>query len=315
MNHPHPHGTETSQSPLTSAVADGAIEWRDPATLRVHPVAKTLHDLADDDARFLTIVVSMERTGFAADKPVTIDEQCRILDGRHRWRAAKRLQLQRIPCVVRSETEAATIILDSIACRKHYTKSAVAFECYPLVKGAHEEARSRRLEMLRKGQQIPVVDGIGYGTTVNGLALQIGICRDLFMQASKVHALFAKDPDYAAQMLPRIFGEPVGGEHADARPVGLGAVLAGYKGKQVDKGGPPDDAKSQLELFTKTVEDGITRWDYWKGLSDHDKAQHWGKVRKAALALQHDRATAMADYYTKLATVFRDAAKTDPGHE
>ena len=315
MNHPHPHGTEKSQSPLTSAATEGAIEWRDPATLRVHPVTKTLHDLADDDARFLTIVVSMERTGFATDKPITITEHGLILDGRHRWRAAKRLQLKRIPCVVRSETEAATIILDSIACRKHYTKSAVAFECYPLVKSAHEEARSRRLENLRKGQQIPDVVSRDIGNRVTDFSESIGICRDLFSKAAQVHALFAKDPAYASQMLPRIFGEPVGGEHADARPVGLGAVLAGYKGKQVDKGGPPDDAKRQLELFTKTVEDGITRWDYWKGLSDHDKAQHWGKVKQAAAALPHDRATAMADYYTKLAAVFRDAAKQDPDHE
>ena len=285
------------------------IEMRDPAELRPHPATRHLHNLADDDARFLALVDCMARDGFAADKPATITSDGSILDGRHRWRAAKRLQLARIPCVVRSDADAATVILESIIARKHFTKSALAFECYPLFKAAHEEAKARRLKKLRKGQQIPVSDSLRDGNTVVALAKELGISQDLFQDAAEVHKLFERDPAYAAQMLPRIFGEMVGGEHESTRPVGLGAVIAGHKGRAVDRGGKPAAGRRQLELFTKTVVDGITRWEYWEGLSDDAKADHWAAVRAQASGLAPSRAEAMAHYYSKLAAEFRAAAK------
>ena len=235
------------------------IHMRDPQDLHPHPSTKHLHLLGDDDPRYLALVVSIERGGFDADKPVTIDEKGRILDGRHRWRAAKRLQLERIPCVVRNEHEAATVILNSIVARKHYTKSALAFEVYPFFKAAHAEALRRKLDFLRKGQQIPVSHSVGNGKNTEDFAAQIGVSRNLFDQAAKVHKLFESDPAYAEQMLPRIYAEPVGGEHESTRPVGLGAVIAGYEGKTrtEDRVKP---SYSQLDLFADAVATTFHRW-------------------------------------------------------
>jgi hypothetical protein len=222
-----------------------------------------LHLLSDDDPRFLALCVSIQRGGFDHDKPITIDEHGRILDGRHRWRAAKRLGLETVPCIERAEAEAATVILNSIVARKHYTKSALAFEVYPFFKAAHEEAvrmaQQARLRKLKQGVEVPSTDSVGRRETVDQFAAAIGVSTDLFQQAANVHKIFAFDPSYAEQMIPRIYAEPVGGEHESTRPVGLGAVIAGYQGKTrtEDKAKP---VYNQLDLFADAVATTFHRW-------------------------------------------------------
>lgn len=235
------------------------IEYRDPADLHPHAATKHLHMLGDQDPRFLALVVSIERGGFDGDKPITIDEHGRILDGRHRWRAARRLGLAQVPCIVRHTDEAATVILNSIVARKHFTKGALAFEVYPLFKQAHDAALRRHLEMLKSGRGT-ISDSVGNGRKVEDFAEQIGVSRDLFDQAAKVHKIFESDPDYAAEMLPRIYAEPVGGEKESSRPVGLGAVIAGYAGRNATKDQPKRPEASQLELFSESIASTFHRW-------------------------------------------------------
>ncbi|MBK8255608.1 MAG: hypothetical protein IPK82_23460 [Polyangiaceae bacterium] len=52
-------------------------------------------------------------------------------------------------------------------------------------------------------------------------------------------------------MEPRLLCEPMGGEHEANRPVGLGAIIAGYEGKKNEDKARVDAA--QLDLFGRAV--------------------------------------------------------------
>jgi hypothetical protein len=131
------------------------IVHRNPADLRPHPLSECLHDLADTDVRFTALVDAKIEHGFDPDKPLTIVPHNRILDGRHRDRVARIAELKQVPCNIVADEPAATVILDSIVARKHFTKSALAFECYPLFKQAHEEAKARHFDNLKEGAKTP----------------------------------------------------------------------------------------------------------------------------------------------------------------
>jgi len=261
-NHWPPPTARTMENTHTTEPA-GQIELRDPQDLRSHPATRHLHTLHEESAPFIALLHSIQTGGFDPDKPVTITESGGVLDGRHRWRAARKLGLSAIPCVVRPESDAATVILNSIIARKHFTKSAIAFEVYPLFKQAHEEATARHLDFLKKGKN-PNVSPSGTpcrtGTKrVEDLAESFGISETLFKQAARVHKLFVDDPEYASAMLPRIFSEPLGGEHEEARPVGLGAVIAGWEGRDKTKDKKPV-VGGQLELFSESLTKSFQRW-------------------------------------------------------
>lgn len=264
------------------------ITYLDPAELHVHPDAKGLHSLADDDPRFIALVESMRLSGFDPDKPLTVDSTKRVLDGRHRLRAAKRLQLERVPCVVRNEAESATIILNSTIARKHFTKGALAYDVYPLFEKAHREAAARQTENLKKGLIFPSPIQSATGRKrVEDFARLLGISTDLFQQAAKVHEIFEKDAAYKAAMEPRIFAEPVGGEHEDRRPVGLGAVIAGWGGQKATKSQPKVQTE-QLELFEEGFVVLRKRFTYWQKFSDQEKAALRPVIRQVVEDMPED---------------------------
>ncbi len=95
----------------------------------------------------------------------------------------------------------------------------------------------------------------------------------MLFDAKKVHAIFAKDPNFKAQMEPRILAEPIGGEHEQNRPVGLGAVIAGHAGKQNED--KPRNDGTQLELFGKAIKSFCVR-----ALADYTAAR---KIVRAEL--------------------------------
>lgn len=235
------------------------LEWRDPAELRLHAARKRIHELPEDAPAFRRIVASMEQIGYDASEPIVIDPQNRIMEGGNRWRAARRLQIERVAVVVRPEAELAGIIIRSICARKHYSKSAIAFECYPFFEEAHNVAVEADLENLKKGRISPDATqwrpGVHSCKNVENLAQEMGVGREIFKMAARVHKLFAEQPDYAAQMKPRLYCEFEGGEHENTRPVGLGAIISGFATWQVaDKAGRFAPGKhDQLELFGKAV--------------------------------------------------------------
>jgi len=98
----------------------------------------------------------------------------------------------------------------------------------------------------------------------------MGFSRDLFFQAKQVHEIFVRDSEYKAEMEPRILQEAVGGEHEGNRPVGLGAVIAGWAGR----GATADKARAgseQLELFLGGFSVLGKRFRYWESFTAEEK--------------------------------------------
>lgn len=285
------------------------IELRDPAELTVHPVLRAVPELDKEDPRFIALVEDIRERGM--DVAIIGDGTGRIVDGRARWRAARRLQLREVPYVVRHDSQAAGIALGTLVARRHYTKSALAYLAWPLMEPAFEESRRRRVENLKKGQQIPESGLRPLSGTAAALAEQFGIDRKVLFEAQKVHQEFARDEKrYAFEtedgvqeltlreyFEPRILRAPIGGEHESNRPLGLGAVIAGIASVRLNSGGSKHEVRQQLELFTSTVGTLFKRFSYWQTLSATEQVEALKVIRREAASMAPERAEVIAAWF------------------
>lgn len=265
---------------------------KDPTELSIHPVAKGLPEWGKEDPRFIALLEDIRTRGI--DQPLIIDKQNRIMDGRHRWRAAKQLQLDEVPVIVRSEEEVFGIVVNSLLQRRHHTKSQLAYLTYPLMKDAFDEAHRRMLENLKKGNNSrSTLSGLR-AKTVEDLADQIGISRALFFQAKEVHQVFGKDQaKYEFQTddgpiekltLKEFFERRI----LDAeKPAGLGAVLAGIAGMKATKGKAKHNPE-QLDLFEGAFDVLSKRFVYWQKFDAEDKAKCKEIIRHTVAAMPQD---------------------------
>ena len=242
---------------------------RDPADLRLHKVFRARHDgWADDDARFLALCDDIREHGLM--EAIKITEANEIVDGRHRWRAARRAQLQTIPCIIVDEANVLQIMVSTILHRRHFTNVQRAYVLVDggLIDSAFEAARHRQLA----GRKVSTT-----AKTVEDWSRELGVHPESVRQARKLVEIFdahandefdwndERDPktlrDYYE---PRIL--------ADVDPIGLGAAIAGIAGKldavkSAAKGGHPGGKPTlpdrQLDLFKSTFTTLNTRWEYW----------------------------------------------------
>lgn len=246
--------------------------FKDPSELSIHPLAKLAPEWTKDDQRFIALVENIRERGI--DQRILIDREGRIVDGRNLWRAAKQLQLPEVECAVVADEDIAGTILAGLLQRRHLTKGQRAYMAYPLLESAHKEAGARRLQNLRKGQQIPEIYSVDIGKSVDAFAERLGISRPLFYQAAEVHKLLANNKkfDWNDERKPltlREYYEPRILDDEDA--VGLGAVIAGIGSKLSGK--TQDQNKvGQLELFTDAFDTLKTRFGYWGKFSSAQKA-------------------------------------------
>lgn len=272
------------------------MELRPVTDLRIHPAARDLHLLSEEHPAFVALVDNMLDVGFNPAHPITITNDGRILDGRHRWRAAKRAGLAAVPCIIRDESEAATIIIGSIVARKHYTKSALAFEVYPLMQAAHEEAIHRATERIKHGPKSTPVSA-----RTRDLNTSLGISKNMLAMAKQVHDIFRQDPEYAAEMLPRLYQEPSGGEAQEStRPVGLGAIIAGHAGKQRTDSVSRDHWEQQMDLFGETWSTLKRATKYWTKLDPRRQEAVVGQFRTVAAAMPQDLRSALIETLTSI---------------
>lgn len=299
------------------------IELRPLAGLRPHPATKHLYTLTADHPVRAALADSMRAHGYDPDKPLTITADGHIVDGRHRFAAAKAAGLDHVPCVVISDDRVQSAILDSIAARKHFTKSALAFEIWPILKPAVEEARRGAAnKILRKSLSDSSPTQSETCQTIPELAFRYGISQDLLTMAEKVHEAFRADPAFAAEYLPKLYACYTADEHADAstRAVGLGGIIKAWGYHQAiiqhpgkARGGRPEEEAAQMQLFTRTVSsDFRNRWEYWQAASDESKAEVIQAIRKAAAQTPQDQCEAMAEFYATLAKTYRAAARRTP---
>lgn len=227
-----------------------------PAELMVHRFLGGFAAMGDDDPEFLSLVEDIRERGI--DYPIIVDERMQILDGRHRWRAARAARLDTVPVVQRPGQEAASIILAALVQRRHYTKGALAYMTVPLFESVVEESRQRRRRNLLKGGSRKSSERTIGEITVDSLAEQLGFGRNLFFQAKELRAIFAKSLDYRDAMEPKVLS----GE------VGLGGAIAGFAGYAKTKDQPRPPKRSEPQLFLQGFDVLTKRVSYFSSIED-----------------------------------------------
>ena len=257
----------------TTTTPDSALPYRIDSTtaeiFRDHRLLKLLPSLAKESPEFWALVDSLTRDGLHEPLKITARHEFVDLDSRDRYLAARAAGLPNVPCQIVPDDAVATTFLQTLCHRRHFTKSALAYLAFPALQEALDECRERKLEMLKKGNVSPSCIKYTTGKTVEDYAETLGISRETFYLAKKVHEIFARDPEYAALMEPRILGVPIGGEHEEKRPVGLGAVIAGHAGRKNSTDGIA--LKGQLDLFTGGWDILRKRLVYWGDFTDDQK--------------------------------------------
>lgn len=192
--------------------------------LTVHPALKDVPEWSEDDPQFESLCRSIHKRGIL--QPLIVDSKSRIVDGRHRWRGGKRLKLEEVPVHVVSDDEALAIIIDTLAQRRHYTKGALAYMLVPIVSDKKK--------------------------SVSAIAEETGISQRVIEQAIEVLKIFTEAEDYKEEVEAKILS----GE------VGLGAVIAGWAGRQATKGQSKKQV-TQLELWDRSLTDFQKRFASW----------------------------------------------------
>lgn len=242
---------------------------------RLHPLYKDLPGQDDDgDQEFLALCDDIARRGVT--DPIKVTPSKLICDGRRRSKAAKRQQLASIPALVVPEEEAVTIALASLCHRTHYTKGARAYLAYPHLKTAHDEAIRAEVKRRESGKRGPLPTQSATVGTVQELAVSIGVSKDVFEQAKKVHELF-KDKDLKAVFEPKIL----------AGEVGLGACIAGIAGQSATKG-KGKRVNAQLDLFTGSFDSLTTRYRYWQKFDEDEKRAATASITTALTDMPDD---------------------------
>ena len=291
---------------------------RKVADLRIHPVLKSHPHLSDDE--MLTWRRELKRKGPASVPALFVTEANQIVDGRHRYWCAQKLQWPEIPVQVISESEVMSTIFATLLNRRHYTKGQRAYIVAEHIGDAFEEAKRRQ----RAGVE---ADRFSLIRTPENYAQEIGVTTRYLNDAFSIYKLYEQLPG------KRTFTDDEGKKHKDVtareyfelkimdaeKPMGLGAAIAGLgflvKKEQFQAngrphgGGKPQELKRQLELFSKLVKDEDNRWEYWQKFDDEVRAEHFAAVRNAAEQLPPQVCRERAEYHEKLAKQFHNAAK------
>jgi hypothetical protein len=280
------------------------ITFRQPADLTVHPALRAVPQWSDDDPRFLALCDSVATYG--VHEPIKVTDQGRIMDGRHRWRAAKRMQ-KPVPTIVLPEDMADELAVDTLLHRKHYTPGQRAYILAPRFKDAFEAARRRELAGVSVHPFGNPRNSVS-SHTPEGWAKEIGITVQYLRQAWKIFSLFNQHqqkwtwsdesilqtlghkPD--TQLTLQEYYEPQ--ILAEEDPIGLGAVVAGIGARLAQAeaeaagkphgGGPAKDLERQFELFTETFDDLSNRYQYWANFDDQAKAKARDHITTALAA-------------------------------
>ncbi|ODU25026.1 MAG: hypothetical protein ABS95_01215 [Verrucomicrobia bacterium SCN 57-15] len=216
-------------------------EYKPTVSLTIHPALHGMPRWQEDDPQFEALARNIHARGFIY--PIKITENDLIVDGRHRWWVALRLKFDEVPCQVVPEKETTALIIDTILQRRHYTKGALAYMLVPLCG-------------TKKSQE--------------ALAQEGGVSRALIQQATEVRAIFEQSEEGAEY---RDFIEPkiLAGE------IGLGAVIAGWAGRQATKGQSKKIA-DQVKLWDRTLGDLTNRFKAWDKFGEAEKLQVVSKL-------------------------------------
>jgi len=300
------------------------ISHRAPSELSAHPALNHIPLPGDDELKAV-------RSGLAQAgehlPPILIDAEGLILDDTSRlhWLCAKARQLKEVPVCIAATVDVHLAILRDLACRRHWSKSAIAYLAVPHLQPALDAARLRKLEKLRKNPEKSVGASSTYeARTYQELAAELGISEDMLKRAINVHKAFEDPNKYAIHIEggasdgdtehwtlrewfePKLLKPFVGGEHENNRPMGLGGILAGITAvKAGDPGKFNPKARGQLNLFENKV-DVVSGWKHWAKLSSTEKELHFKNFAERLERIPAPQRPALAEYFEQLAEKCRD---------
>jgi hypothetical protein len=263
---------------------------KDPADLKLHSLQRKIPAPVKDSPEWNAFVDGMQAAGPDGIPPLFITEDGQIMDGGWRWRGAKQLQWDRLPCIVRPEAQAAVIIVETLLHRKQMTRGACVYLALGVMKEFVESAEYRRLENLRQGRKTREIALVSpnpsNSDSVKGLCERWGIGWDTLDRARKVHQVFSEHPEIKTEWEPKLLS----GEK------NLWNVISGTAGAapQHQTGRDNGVAQSQLELFEGALDNLKSTGKTWKKLDPQrqellidkwrDTVKSWPAELRAAVA-------------------------------
>ena len=276
------------------------LEYRNIDDLTIHPAVKSQPRLSEDE--LLEWRKGFKAAGEGNMPPIYITPDGQIVDGRHRYWCAKKLGWKTVPVIVVPDDQVYSIILESLANRRHYTKSQLAYIVVPMLDDVFNEAKKRMLATQNNEAGKAASHSLqSCAETPESVAARLGVSYRVLMQAKEIRELFKadkvkrtmtdrdevteKDVTLEEFFEPRILlaEDP---EAPRTRAYGLGAVLAGCHAVikmegmaangRVHDGGRPAKVEQQLSLFDDSLKSFSTKFAYW---------EKWNQeTRQAAMA-------------------------------
>lgn len=203
----------------------------DPKTLAVHPAAAAIPDLSP--AQYAALKDSIARQGIHTR--LLIDTENRVIDGRHRLKAAMELGLEIVPCdtiadeVTADDTRAAVIACEAAVARRNLTTSGrvlVLFLAHPdLAKGAKERGHGNLMPGAAAHKKAfgPILYGPVLPTTYRSVAERYGVPEDYFTTLAEIERKCAGDPEAWAAAQRMILDDEISIPRVNA---GIGSRLS-----------------------------------------------------------------------------------------
>jgi hypothetical protein len=249
------------------------------ADLVIHPLLDSIPELPMNCAERKALLASVETDGI--HQPLLI-QGMRVLDGRHRLWAAKKAGLTHVPCID-MEGDPATIIVDSLTQRRHYSKSALALAAAPLIDQYYLAGIDRRLENIKNPNVSRMCTSAQSGATRDVLGSRLGLSPRLIGQAREVLQLLEEMGDWMKDGTEMTIREWVNkvvfvGEDSgtgDYRPMGLGNVIKGLKGKKMGASPDKDETLNRRQMADVQILEHLIRinshWNRWGELDVYQK--------------------------------------------
>ncbi len=223
-----------------------------PYNLTIHPLAASVPLLPENHPASVAILASICDLGITSPLLVT---KGRVIDGRLRLQSALALALAEVPVLEIDEKDITSVMIHSLAARKHLTKSALAYLCFPLMEAAIAESSHRRLNNLRGMMAGKEEARPGMGSTAQEQADKLGFGRGLLFRAKEIHAKFGEYGQLRSKWEPKILNGEMGLGQVQQAIAGKIAALEGRTTPNVDS-----DAGRLLAEAVTSLGVRVERW-------------------------------------------------------
>lgn len=160
------------------------IVWLSKLELAIHDAVSA----TPEDPALIELLANQFAAGEPMHDPIEITPDKDILDGRHRWRAAKRTErMTLVPCVF-TDADPEHVVLTKLSQRRHYSKSARAYALRHHAAKVAQASREAAARGLKVGSRHPTQLGHGKkgSETLEELAAKSGLSEELLRQAIKL---------------------------------------------------------------------------------------------------------------------------------